>query len=269
VGRSIHESCVHSKQIPHKILKNMTLEEAFTGVKPKAGHFGIFGCPVYNHVPKEKSTKLDPSGKKGTFVGYSESSKAYWIYIHGQRQIEVRRDVTFEEEIALLRSRESQMDIDSEKKEETVPSPHLIVHREIFTNPIDPVDPVASVDFPRDIVVDQKRTTWARRTLQEAEGHATPHGTFQERKRTQIFSSYVSAMSHIIDIAPSCHGEVVGQQFWQDTMTEEYQSIMKNDVWDIVLRLKGKSLVTSKWIYRIKYPADGSVEKYKVIFVAR
>jgi hypothetical protein len=32
-------------------------------------------------------------------------------------------------------------------------------------------------------------------------------------------------------------------------MIEEYQSIMKNDVWDIVSRLEGKSVVTSKCIY--------------------
>jgi uncharacterized protein (UPF0297 family) len=69
----------------HKTLRNMILEEAFTGVNPKVGYFRISGCPVYIHVPKEKRTKLNPSGRKGTFVGYSESSKAYWIYILGQR----------------------------------------------------------------------------------------------------------------------------------------------------------------------------------------
>jgi transposase InsO family protein len=90
---------------PHKILKNMTPEEAFIGVKLEVGHFKIFGCPVYFHVPEEKRTKLDPSGRKGTFVGYNESSKAYLIYIPGQRQIEVSRDVTFEEEIAFQRSK--------------------------------------------------------------------------------------------------------------------------------------------------------------------
>jgi hypothetical protein len=56
-------------------------------------------------------------------VGYSESSKAYRIYIPGQRQIEVSKDVIFEEEIAFQRSRESQMEIDSE----TVPSSPLVV----------------------------------------------------------------------------------------------------------------------------------------------
>jgi hypothetical protein len=104
---------------PHQILKNMTPEESFTEVKPEVGHFRIFGCPVYFHVPKEKRSKLDPSGKKGTFVGYSESSKAYRIYIPGQRQIEVSKDVIFEEEIAFRRSEKSQMEIDRE----TVPSP--------------------------------------------------------------------------------------------------------------------------------------------------
>jgi hypothetical protein len=70
---------------PHKSLRNITHEEVFTEVKPEVGHFRIFGCPVYIHVPKEKRSKLEPSGRKGTFVGYSESSKAYRIYISCQR----------------------------------------------------------------------------------------------------------------------------------------------------------------------------------------
>ena len=43
---------------------------------------------------------------------------------------------------------------------------------------------------------------------------------------------------------------------------------MKNDVWDVVLRPEGKSIVTSKWIYKIKHVADGSIEKYKERFLA-
>jgi hypothetical protein len=66
---------------PHKILGNKTPEELFTGKKPEVIHLRILGCPLYIHVPKEKRTKLEASGKKGTFVGYSETSKAYRIYI--------------------------------------------------------------------------------------------------------------------------------------------------------------------------------------------
>jgi hypothetical protein len=75
-------------------------------------------------------------------------------------------------------------------------------------------------------------------------------------------------MSHIIDTKPSCHGEATRKQVWQDAMAEEYQSILKNNVWDIVPRPEGKSIVTSNWIYKIKHATDGSVKKYKATFVA-
>ena len=51
-------------------------------------------------------------------------------------------------------------------------------------------------------------------------------------------------------------------------MIEEYKLIMKNDVWEVVPRPTGKSVVTSRWIYKIKHDADGSVDKYKARFVA-
>jgi hypothetical protein len=44
---------------------------------------------------------------------------------------------------------------------------------------------------------------------------------------------------------------------------------MKNDVWDIFLGLEGKSMVTSKWIYKIKHATDRGIEKDKVRFVPR
>jgi hypothetical protein len=52
-------------------------------------------------------------------------------------------------------------------------------------------------------------------------------------------------------------------------MLEEYRSIIKNNVWDIVPRPKDKSVVSSKWIYKIKHVADGSVEKFKERFIAK
>jgi hypothetical protein len=68
---------------------------------------------------------------------------------------------------------------------------------------------------------------------------------------------------------PSCYEEATSHPIWRDVMMEEYQSIMKNDVWDIVLRPKGKSVVTSKWIYNIKHTVNGSIERHKMRFVAR
>ena len=59
---------------PHRVLENKTPKEVFFGKKPKVIHLRIFSYLVYIHIPKEKKTKLDPSGRKGIFVGYSEIS---------------------------------------------------------------------------------------------------------------------------------------------------------------------------------------------------
>jgi hypothetical protein len=90
---------------PHRVLGSKTLEEAFTGKKPDVSRFRVFGCVTYSHVPKEKKTKLEPTAEKGIFVGYSETSKAYRIYIPALRKTVLRRDVRFEEERAVVKSR--------------------------------------------------------------------------------------------------------------------------------------------------------------------
>ena len=88
----------------HCVLGNKMPKEMFTGKKPEVSHLSIFGCLVYLHVPKDKRMKLDRSGKKGIFVGYSDSSKAYRVYIPGYKMIEISRDVTFDKDTTFSRS---------------------------------------------------------------------------------------------------------------------------------------------------------------------
>jgi hypothetical protein len=97
-------------RLSHSTLGFKTPEEMFTGKKPEVSHLKIFGCPVFIHIPKEKRNKLETFGKKGIFVGYCEVSKAFRIYIPGHRHIEISRDVTFDEEAALKKSRRFQLE---------------------------------------------------------------------------------------------------------------------------------------------------------------
>jgi hypothetical protein len=76
-------------------------------------------------------------------------------------------------------------------------------------------------------------------------------------------------MAHISDAEPTIYEDDAKQQLWKDAMVEEYQSIIKNDVWEVVPRPEGKLVVTSKWLLKIMHAADGSIEKHKARFVAR
>jgi hypothetical protein len=48
---------------------------------------------------------LEPTTEKGIFVGKSETSKAFCIYLPSSRKIVLRRDVRFEEDGAFRKSR--------------------------------------------------------------------------------------------------------------------------------------------------------------------
>jgi hypothetical protein len=90
---------------PHRALGDKTPEEAFSRKKPEVGHFRIFGCLTYSHVPSEKRTNLEPTTEKGIFLGYRETSKALCIYIPSLRKIVLKRDVRFEDNRAFRKSR--------------------------------------------------------------------------------------------------------------------------------------------------------------------
>ncbi|XP_059068350.1 uncharacterized protein LOC131858893 [Cryptomeria japonica] len=180
-----------------------------------AGQLFIFRIVVHIkfdiHVPKDKRSKLEPLGKKGIFVGYPESSKAYRVYIPGQKQIEISRDVSFEEDVACKRSRGTTMEIDREDHEASqdsdiaVPDSPLEIQRETpeLEDPIDPVDPIDSIAGPSNVSFDKKIPLWAIHTMQGAEKYSAPRGTFRESKRPHKFVGYVALMSHIIESEPS------------------------------------------------------------------
>jgi hypothetical protein len=131
------------------------------------------------------------------------------------------------------------------------------------------MEPVDHVERSLEAPPTKRRLAWCREILQEAGKYTTPSGTFKESKRPQRYSGYVAQMTQISDAEPTIYEDVAKQQVWRDAMVEEYQSIMKNDVWEVIPRPKRKYVVSSKWIYKIKHAADGSIEKYKARFVAR
>ena len=90
--------------------------------------------------------------------------------------------------------------------------------------------------------------------------HGVPEGTIRERKKPKSYPSYMALMSDLVDKESTCFEEATKQKEWVDAMIEEYQSIIKNDVWKIVPRPKDKSVVSLKWIFKTKHSTDGRIE---------
>ena len=90
----------------------------FTEENPDINHPKIFSFPIFIHVTKEKISKLDPLVNKGIFVGYSDQSKAYGVYIPGYRHININRDAIFYEDTNFSKSRKNHADEDHEEEHE-------------------------------------------------------------------------------------------------------------------------------------------------------
>jgi histone deacetylase 1/2 len=63
--------------------------------------------------------------------------------------------------------------------------------------------------------------------------------------------------------------EVLTSKHWKKAMDLEYDALMKNKTWHLVPPRKGINVIDCKWVFKIKYKADGSLDKYKGWLVAK
>ena len=102
----------------------------------------------------------------------------------------------------------------------------------------------------------KRKPAWVREIIQEAEKYGAPEGSTRTIKRSNPYSSYIALMCNRVDQEPTSYEEVAQKKEWVEAITKEYQLIMKNDVWDIVPKPEKYSVVSSKWIYKIKNVVD-------------
>lgn len=57
------------------------------------------------------------------------------------------------------------------------------------------------------------------------------------------------------------------QKEWQESMEKELEAIEKTKTWSLTTLPTDKTCIGCKWVYRLKYKSDGSIERYKARLV--
>lgn len=105
--------------------------------------------------------------------------------------MELNHDVTFKEDSALRNIRELPIprkdndDVDVEKQDEP-PFDELMPNVE---GPMDPIHPP-----PSEPTTSRKRPLWLKDTLEDAEKHIAPRGTFRESRKLNTYQGYLTTM---------------------------------------------------------------------------
>ena len=89
----------------------------------------------------------------------------------------------------------------------------------------------------------KKKPKWLRETLKEAKEFGTP----KDPVKTIVIPDRLgmALVASLRDSKPSTFEEASQHHVWRDVTMEEYHSMMKYDVWEIISRPQGKSVVSS------------------------
>ena len=110
----------------------------------------------------------------------------------------------------------------------------------------------------------------ADRFVQDARENVRSLSYFhRKRSSPNQYTGYMTLMIKLVETEPSSFKEAIEKPVWVDARVEEYESIVKNSVWEVITRLKNESVVGLRWILKVKHIAYGSIEKYKARFVVK
>jgi histone deacetylase 1/2 len=56
---------------------------------------------------------------------------------------------------------------------------------------------------------------------------------------------------------------------WVQAMDTEYEALMNNRTWHLVPAPRDKNIIGSKWVYKVKRRADGTIDRFKARLVAK
>ncbi|OWZ03591.1 Integrase, catalytic core protein [Phytophthora megakarya] len=114
----------------------------------------------------------------------------------------------------------------------------------------------------------QALTMFAGATLTEKQRHAEAL-VATENLVNKIENSRISG--HAVLPEPKTYQEAIhggDAVHWREAVNKEGKSLISHGIWKLVRLPMGAKALTSRWIFKLKYDADGNVERYKARIAA-
>ncbi|KAL2244201.1 UNVERIFIED_CONTAM: Retrovirus-related Pol polyprotein from transposon RE1 [Sesamum indicum] len=275
-GESVLAATYIMNRTPTHVLNWRTPFEVLFGRVPTYSHLKVFGCLCFATNTNPHKTKFDKRAHRCVFLGYSLTQKGYKVYDLEDHTLFTSRDVIFNEFSFPFAQEQAADDVhcplptvtagvDDKDTELLIPSP-VASPTSSSTAPATTSE-LQQAGTSSDTRISLRRSTRAIRKPLWLDDFVCQHDSSSLQPTSPSYTSFVAALTTIRE--PHSFAEAVKHPEWKAAMDAELQALEQNQTWKLTSLPAGKRPIGSKWVYKIKLRADGSIERYKARLVAK
>ena len=246
--------------LPTKILEAVSPYEKWYGRKPDVAHLRVFGCKAYVMNPSDLRKKWDPKSRVCTIVGYEVRN--YRFVDDRTKKLVISANGKFMElpsspEVGLDYNktyREDRHTIIEPRESEDTRETHL--EQSTRRNETGTV-PGESLDRP--VRRSERRRELPLRLTYE---HATEDENIEQGATTMLAN----------EMGPRTVKEAISgeqKEEWKTAMESEMKAHIENRTWKLVPPEPHRSVLSSKWIFKIKPETENQPRVHKARLVCR
>lgn len=244
--------------LPSKAIQNKIPYSVLFNKPVSYSHLKVFGSLCFPNTNNSHKKKLSPRSRKCIFLGYTLNHRGYICFDLTTKKIIISRHVNFHESCFPYEESKTKKDLEYDfLSSDGEPSP---LFRQILETTTVPATAPPSVDSPT-----CEAPTQSSQVVREEPRHAmstrSKHGI---SKPKQILSLHAQTQSPL----PKSYLKALDDPNWNPAMNVEYDAFIKNKTFDLVPRPPNTNVVTSMWLYKHKYVAEGFFKNHKARLVA-
>lgn len=257
--------------LPTAVLHHTTPFSKLYNKRPNYSHLKVFGCACFPFLRPYNNSKLQFRSSKCIFLGYNSNHKGY-LCLHPSGRLYVSATVDFNEHdfpFSSLMTPEAVVPQSAPITTAIIPSFPSLPHTPSNSSSSSFAPPVFPDTYsplhPSDTSSSSSSNTSPQPTTAPPPQNTHPMVTRAKSgiQKPRIFLSSVPVAE------PVNVSEALQVPEWKAAMESEYAALIKNDTWKLVPYEAHMNMISTKWLFRVKYNKDGSVERYKAQLVAR